>query len=184
MAALTSIILASLVAGETAYNAVSSHKAAVAAKKTGAVEGELYDKQALDATARGEEQANQVGAQSKLLTGAQRVSLAAQGLDIGSGSSADVITDDQRKAQLAEDQIRLNAAREAFGFSEQGRLVRMGANRQAASYNNQTVSTLLGGAANLFSIYQAYGQNKVPRYRPATGDLGPTSVGAQVRGAG
>jgi hypothetical protein len=163
MAAVSSLILGGLILGKTVLDARAQHKAAKGAEKTGAVEGALYDQQARDATARGEEQVGHVASQAKVLTGAQRASLAAQGLDINSGSSSDVISTDQRLAQIAEGQIRLNAAREAFGFTEQGKLARMGAANTAAGYQNAMYSTLIGGATDLYSIYRSYGLNRTPR---------------------
>lgn len=175
----TALILAGLTAAQTATSAISSRNAVRGAKQQGALEGGMYDTAARDALARGEEAANQVGSQSRVLTGAQRTALAAQGIDITTGSAADVQSSDQRTAQLNEGQLRLNAAREAFGFTEQGMLARMGASNAAKGYSNQMYSTLLGGAASLYGQYRAFGENKVPRIKPATGG---TSVGAQIRG--
>lgn len=182
MAAISSLILGGLILGKTVLDVSAQHKAAKAAQKTGDVEGALYDKQAADAKARGEEQVGQVASQAKILTGAQRVSLAAQGIDATSGSPADVISNDQRVAQLAESQIRLNAAREAFGFTEQGRLARMGAANTAAGYRNQMYSTLIGGAADLYSVYRSYGLNKTPRASTPTSSGAGASTGGYHSG--
>lgn len=167
MAALTTaIILGTLAAAQTTKGVIDARNAARGARKLGNYEGQMLDKQAADALARGEESAQQTDSQARILTGAQRTALAAQGIDIESGSAADVVSSDQRQAQIDEHQQIVNAAREAFGFTEQGRLARMGAKNQARSYNNQATSTVLAGAASLYDVYHSYKLNKVPRTTP------------------
>lgn len=179
MAALTAALIGLTVAS-TANQAISQHKAAKAARKEGEYNAGVSEQQAADAILRGEEAASYTGSQGRSLTGAQRASLAASGVDIGSGSASDVISSDQRANELDIMQIRHNAAREAHGFTVQAEGYRAAGANAAQSYNNQMTGTLLSGAADLFSIYQAYGKNRTPRKTPAS--MGSGSVGAEVRG--
>lgn len=182
MAALTAFLIATTVAS-TANQFVGQRKAAKAAKKEGEYNAKLSDEQAQDAILRGEEAAQYEGSQGRQLTGAQRTSLAAQGIDIGSGSAADVIANDQRLSQLAEMQIRQNAAREAHGLAVQAEGYRSAGKNAAQAYRNQSYGTLLAGATDLLSIYQAYGKNTTtPRKTSSTTGSPGASTGGYSGG--
>jgi hypothetical protein len=156
-------IMLGLAVGQTVYGASQASRSAKGAKKLGAFEGAMYDERALDAILRGEEEAGHVASHSRLLTGAQRASQAASGVDITSGSPADVISSDQRAAELDIATIKRNAAREAFGLREQGQFARMGGKNAAQGYQNQMYGTLISGSMDLLKIYQAYGMTRNPR---------------------
>lgn len=176
MAAISSLILGGLILGKTVLDASAARGAAKGAKKMGDYEGQMYDQAAADAIARGEETVHHLESDARQLTGSQRASIGASGIAVGSGSAADVIASDQRRAVLDEQQARVNASREAFGFTEQARLARMGGRNQARSYTNQMYSTLIGGAAGLYDTYRSYGLNKA---RP---DTSPPQFGARPGG--
>jgi hypothetical protein len=159
MAALTGLLIGLAVAG-TASNAIGQAKAAKAARKEGEYNARVSEEQAADAIARGEETAGHLASQGKILTGAQRASLAAQGIDIDSGSASDVISNDQRLTGLDIAQVRLNAQREAHGLTSQAEGYRMAGRNASDAYRNQMYGTLIAGAADLFTIYQRYGLNK------------------------
>ncbi len=157
---ITAGIAVALTAAKTTSDYIGAKKAGKAAKKQGAFNASQAELQAIDALARGEEAVAQTASGARQLTGSQRASQAAQGIDITSGSAADVISSDQALSALDEIQIRRNAQREAHGFQMEAQGYRMAGKNQAAAYNNQATSTLLGGAADMFAIYTAYGQNK------------------------
>src|SRR5438128_188240 len=144
MAALTALMLASmgLAAGQTALSASSSAKAARGARKMGELQGQGYDQQAADALARGEDIASHIDTEARGLEGSQRAVMAATGVDVSSGSAADVIQSDERRAAINEAAARLDAQRQAFGFTQQAKLSRMGGKNAAAGYTNQMYSTL------------------------------------------
>lgn len=172
---ISAAIMATLAVGNTAYNVVSDIKGAKGAKKTANFQAGILEQQATDAIAIGNESAGQSEAQSRGLTGAQRASQAASGVDVTSGSAADVISNDQREGVIAAQQIRNNAAREALGLKKQAQLVRMGGANQAQSYKNAATGSLLSGATQLYGIYNSYGKNTTPRADPSK------SVGVQIR---
>lgn len=157
MAALTAALLA-LTAANTVNNAVSQ-------KRQGDYEGQLADtnaalaqQQGADAIARGNEAANRSQLGTRQLIGAQRAALAGSGVDVGSGSAADLQADAAGMGALDALTLKNNAAREAYGYSVDAmNATARGQNARAAS-RNAVRSTLLTGAA------QAYGQ-----YRQAKG---------------
>lgn len=169
---ITAAVAVALVTATTAtVDYVGQKKAGKAAKKQGAFNASQAEQQALDSLARGEEAVSQTASGARQLAGAQRASQAAQGIDITTGSAADVISNDQSLSSLDEIQIRRNAQREAHGYQAEAQGYRMAGANQARAYNNQATGTLLAGAGQLFDIYSAYGQTKTPR----KGSSGPSA---------
>lgn len=114
----------------------------------------LADISAEDAIFRGKDQMAAYGKQGSQLIGAQRAALAAQGVDIDSGSAFEIQQDSRRKIREDLATIRMNAWREAMGYkaqalqlSLQGRAAAFGAEANARNYQNAGYVTLLGAAA-------------------------------------
>ncbi len=87
------------------------------------------DKQAADAVAIGQEQENLFRTQIEGVIGSQRTSYAGQNVDVNDGSAGEVQQDTAKQSELDALTIRLNAQREAWGYSQQATSERM----QAAS---------------------------------------------------
>lgn len=155
---VSAAILAGITVATTGYSVAGDIKGAKAAKKTANFQAGILDQQANDTIGIGNEAAGRSEASSRGLTGAQRVSQAATGVDISSGSAADVISNDQKLGAIEAQTIRNNAAREALGLRKQATLVRMGGQQQATGYKNQATGSLLSGAASLYGIYDKYGR--------------------------
>lgn len=192
MAALTAALLG-LTAANAVSGAVGQRKAAKAAQQQGNYEGSIFDmnagvadKQAADALARGDQAVSESRAQSRGLTGSQRASQAAEGIDITSGSAADVQNNDAALGELDRLTLAQNAQREAFGYKveaanarAQGNLARMGGRNQASSLRNAATGTLLNGAMELYNIYDAYGKTSggTPRKKASTGSSSASTGG-------
>lgn len=174
MAALSTIALSSLVVANAVNQSVEQRRAATAAEQQGNFEALLFgmnadqaDRQADDAVARGRQDESAARRSGRLLTGAQRATMAAQGLDLSTGSPQDVVQNDVALGELDAITIRNNARREAMGFHSQAAGYRMQggwartAGRNAArTLRRQSTMTLLGGAGDLMSIYQKFGQSR------------------------
>lgn len=172
MAALTAALAALTVAG-TVNQFAGQRREAKVAQQMGDYEAQLFgqnadlaDLQAEDAIARGHEAELKSRGGSRQLVGAQRASLAAQGIDIDTGSARDVVENDAMLGELEALTIRNNARRAAWGFNvqasqyrNQGELARTAGRNTAKALRNQSVSTLLNGAGDLYSIYQSYGKS-------------------------
>lgn len=120
----------------------------------------LADESAEDAIARGwlAEQRLRTGTHG--LAAEQRTMLAAQGLDLSTGSAAEIAENTIALGELDALMIRNNAAREAWGyrveatnFRQQALLARSSSKAQARSLRMQGVSTLLTTAAQSADIY-------------------------------
>lgn len=145
---------AAIMGAGTLVNVGANVYAAEANKKIARYNANLLDAQAVDAIARGEEAATQAQTEGRQLAGAQRASIAGQGVDLSSRTAEAIAADTQTKVGKNVDQIRVNAAREAWGYTTQARLTRK-ANQYAYTnaYLNTAGSALTGtaqtiGAAN------------------------------------
>jgi len=153
------------------YGAVKSGQAQNAqARYQSAVErnnAKIAGWQAEDATKRGQIEEQRQRLATARLRGAQRAGMAANGIEIDSGSPLDVLMDTASLGELDALTIRSNAEREAYGFRSQGGnlmaqagLTRMaGRNAQTAGYIGAG-STLLSSAATAgdrAATYKRYG---------------------------
>lgn len=172
-------VLATVAVASTAYSVVSDVKGAKGAKKTSNFQAGILEQQANDTIQIGEDTANRSASAARGLTGAQTVTQAASGVDVSSGSAADVIANDKRLNAIDVQTTKNNAARDALGLRKQAQLVRMGGQAQAQSYTNQAYGSLLSGATNLASIYQAYGQRSTSPTVPRT--TGPSASSGGYR---
>jgi hypothetical protein len=167
MAATTALI--ALSAGSTASQFFGQRNAASSAQMQGNAQGALFDRnatlakaQAADAIARGQQDANGVIRQGKIVGGEQLAAYGAQGLDTSVGSPAAVMANDRALSALDAVVIRGNAAREAWGYqteatgyTAQGQYARMAGRNEARALRTQSVGTLLNGAGDLWNIYNA-----------------------------
>jgi hypothetical protein len=95
----------------------------------------MADAQATDAVARGKEQETVFRQGIRRMIGGQRASFGASGVEVGTGSAADVQADTAYWGEIDALTIRTNAAREAWGYQV-----------TAADYRRQATSTRRLGA--------------------------------------
>jgi hypothetical protein len=112
----------------------------------------LADQNATDAIARGREASARAGLATRGLLGAQRVAGASQGVDVNSGSLADIQTDTQQMSELDRLQIEHNAAREAFGYKADAANMRAQGEQVRSASRNAARGTLLTAASNLWAM--------------------------------
>lgn len=163
-------VMTALAIGSLALGAFSSVKQAKATKQAGKLANEasqdearvidynaaIADQQAADAMTRGQEREQRARAATRGIIGSQRASFAAQGVDVGTGSAADVQADAAFLGELDALTEQTNAAREAWGFKVQAQDLRNRANvtrktgvNQERAANAAGNAAYLGGAANV-----------------------------------
>jgi hypothetical protein len=156
-----------------AYGAIAQGQAAKKqAKYQSAVErnnATIAGWQATDATQRGQIEEQRQRLATARLRGAQRAGMAANGVEIDSGSPLDILMDTAQLGELDALTIRSNAEREAYGFrSQSGNLMAQAGLTQMAGRSAQTAgyigagSTLLSSAATAgdrLQTYRRYGIN-------------------------
>lgn len=149
----------SYMAASSAFSAVSSIYGGILQSNALKQQGEyqkmmagfnarLSEIQAQDAIDRGEVEATRLKKQTKQLVGEQRASLAAQGIDINSGSAYDVQQDAKEAAVVDTMTIRNNAAREAWGYKVQAQNSVSQGNYQSIAANQNANATMLTGILN------------------------------------
>lgn len=168
MAGLSTTALAILAGGNALNGFLGSRASATAAKQQGNYEASVLegnaliaDQQAADAVAIGKDQESRHLLEVRKLIGSERTASAASGVDISSGSAADIQSDSAFLGELDRVTIENNAKRQAWGFTveandlrNRAKLTRAGARNTAAGYTNQGYQTLIGGAAQIGDIYR------------------------------
>lgn len=112
---------------------------------------ELKGKEALR---RGGERAAKSKREFKKLRGKQRAALAAQGIDIGTGSAQDIQEETEVVSELDALTIKTNAAREAFGIRAGGRGEAFAGRLEERAGKIGAFSTLLTGGLRAAESYQ------------------------------
>lgn len=155
MAAAPFLIATTAMSGASQY--LGAKRSGDAARAAGDYSADIYgmnadiaDAQAADALARGAEAEHRSREETRGAIGGQRVAFAAQGIDISTGSAADVQGDTAYLGELDALTIRNNAKREAWGFTveatnyrAQGRLARIGGRNAQRAGRAAGVSTFL-----------------------------------------
>lgn len=114
------------------------------AQQTGDLNAKIDEMNAQDAERRGADQANQARIKARQTIGEQRATLAAQGVDVGSGTALDLQRETASIGEQEAQMIKNNTWREAWGYKMQalndrtaGKFANSGANFRA----NMTVLT-------------------------------------------
>lgn len=136
----------------TAY---TMHAEGQAAKYNAAVDvqnAKLANVQAANANAQGSYAADQARIRGNLMRGQQIAALAANNVDVTTGSAADILGDTAMVTAANERQARINAAQRAYGFQVQS-MNDMGA-AQFAKWQGKTqqTGTLIKGIGSMFGV--------------------------------
>jgi hypothetical protein len=137
----------------TVMGAYSSYEAGKQQQAVDEYNAKVADSQASDAMARGEVTVNDLRRDARRISGAQRASLAAQGIALDDGSAAAAIDDTERQVVRDINTARLNTAREAWGFKVQATSSRTSGKlaRRAGTLN--ATGQLIGGAGKTAELY-------------------------------
>lgn len=85
--------------------------------------------------------------------GSQRAALAANGIDVNSGSAAQLQDDTAMLGEMDALTISNNAAREAYGYRIQAKQDLLNANQVATNANNKATGSILGGLGSAFGSF-------------------------------
>jgi hypothetical protein len=125
------------------------------------VNSKLLGQQFQETIKKGNEESSAYSKKVKGLVGSQRTALAAQGIDIGSGSAADI--QKETREMGAEDAMRIknNAYQEAFGYKVQSiNTAAQGRFTSSTAGFNSRQSLLAGGLSAASSFAGSYGEYK------------------------
>lgn len=154
MAALTGIAIGAMAVGGGMALHASAEKAK-AQRKMGDYQSDMYGfnssiskLQQQDALERGEKEASAFLLKGRQTIASQKVALAAQGVDVSTGSAAEIQEDTAAQAAIGAMQIRNNAWREAWGYKVQSINYDQQGFIAKTSAQNEARSTMLTGVAN------------------------------------
>jgi len=133
----------------TAYAMNQEKKAAAYNEQVDLQNAKLANVQAANANAQGSYAADQERIRGNLMRGQQMAALAANNVDVTTGSAADILGDTAMMTGMNERQARINAAQRAYGFQVQS-LTDQGA-AQYAKWQGKTqqTSTLISGLSSV-----------------------------------
>jgi len=158
----TTIALIATAAAGT-MSAAASYQQGQVAKQVGQNNATMAEYAAQDAQRRGEEAAMEVQRKGAALKSSQRVAMAAKGLDLGSGTAADLQDQTDFFTQGDVNTTRFNAARDAWSARAEGQQALAMGRAEARNSNLQAFSTLLGTAGSVAGKWDSY------RKPPTTG---------------
>lgn len=115
------------------------------------INSKIAEYQATDALKQGERAVETHKRETRSLIGSQRVSMAAQGIDIEDGSALDVQASTRTMSDLDVVTIRSNAYRQAWGYKTQALDASMRGQFAQISGQMQASSTMLTGGINALS---------------------------------
>ena len=151
--------------GQAISGLVGAFTAANATKQAAALDQQIYEMnaqlaelQGADAIRRGEVEAQDKAERTRQLKGSQRVALAAQGIDIDSGTAGQIIADTEILGAREVETIRNNAWRESFGYKVDALNSRTKGSVGMVKATNEARSTVLtGGMKAVTKAAQSYG---------------------------
>jgi hypothetical protein len=133
-------------------------------------EARMAELQAVDAERRGLLASRQARAQGRQVIGSQRAALAAQGVDVASGSALDVQADTAYQAELDAATIQNNAWREAYGLRTQASKGRFAGRMAEIEGESKAGATMLTGglrfASGAMSAASALKSGMSPKGKP------------------
>lgn len=135
-------------------DAVNAERAAGTAENQAVVaenNAQLAEYQAQDVLRQGAEQESQIKVAGAQLKGRQKVALAASGVDITTGSAADILTGTDIQTQIDANTARDNALRSAWGYRTQGTSYQdsAGTARADAALYRQDAANLRAGSRSI-----------------------------------
>lgn len=152
------------------------------ARESSEFSARMAELQAKDSERRGALAAQAIRSQGRRVVGAQRAALAAQGVDVSTGSAVDVQADTAYQAEADAQQTISNAWRESWGIRTQaqeglfaGRMAEVGYQSKAAATALTGGLRLAGGIRDATMDYAAGVKSK-----PADTSFTEYKVGGQV----
>jgi hypothetical protein len=166
-----------LTAGAGLYQADAAKKAGEAQNTIAQRNAELEDykgKMAVNIGAVAEENHR---AKVRQMVGSQRATLAANGVDLGSGTALDLIGETAEFGEADALTIRYNAAREAWGYGTNATNYRTEGSVARTNGRNSAKGTYLTTAASMASMAGGgFGGGATASYGASTGGYGGSSI--------
>lgn len=142
--------------GSGVMAAGSAYQQGQVQKQVAANNATMAEYAAQDAQRRGEEQVQAVQRKASQLKGAQRSMMASRGLDLGVGTSAEILDQTDFFADQDVATTRYNAARDAWSSRAQGQDMMTQGRYAARNANQQAIGSLMGTAGSVSDKWLRY----------------------------
>lgn len=152
----------------TAVAVKSSNDAQDYQNKVDANNAQLARNQAADAAAQGDLESERSAWRTRAIEGQQRAAIAAQGIDSEFGTPAELLGETALFGEMEQQQIRLDAARRAWGFNADARNTENQNRADRFSTKSRNQATIIGG---LMDATKAYGNAR--GFGSSGGSIGP-----------
>lgn len=146
--------LPALMAVQAVSGAYSQYQQGKARKYASRANERVAEMQAKDALARGREAEAVSRQKGRKVRGSQRAAMAAQGIRTDFGSALDIQQETEDIGELDALNIRLSAAREAFGYQSQARGFAAEGNQAMRAGTIGGLDTLLSGGIKAYDAYK------------------------------
>lgn len=131
---------------------VAANNAAKAEASAAEQNARIADLQATEAVKGSSKEEMKLRRQMQMLQGRQRAVAAASGLNADAGSMADIQDASMREGEQDVSVLRMNAARESWGYQVQGTNYRNQASAARAAGKNAMLGGFFGAGASLLSL--------------------------------
>lgn len=131
---------------------VAANNAAKAEASAAEQNARIADLQATEAVKGSSKEEMKLRRQMQMLQGRQRAVAAASGLNSDAGSMADIQDASMREGEQDVSVLRMNAARESWGYQVQGTNYRNKASAARAAGKNAMLGGFLGAGGSLLSL--------------------------------
>jgi hypothetical protein len=169
-----------MAAGSGLYGAYTQSQAAKAQagyqEKVAEMNARQATESADDAKQRGRSDAADIRRRTKSTVGAQRAALAAQGIDVDSGSAIELQDETEIIGEIDMTRATVNAMREAFGYNTQAIDYRSRSQFNSLAARNVARNTMItgfvGGGSQIASGYGDYTSRRMKVPKSSGGDYG------------
>jgi hypothetical protein len=151
----TTIALAATALSGT-IGAVGAYQQGQVAKQVGRNNQIMAEYAAQDALKRGEQDAIDLRRKADSLKGTQRSLMASRGLDLSSGTPAEILDQTDFFGEQDQNTARFNAKKDAWSSRYQGALARAQGDASARQANLSAFSTILGTASQVSDKWKTY----------------------------
>lgn len=150
---MCTLLATAIGAAGTLVQGIAANSAAKAQARVSEANARIAENQAHDAVLRGGQEETKLRRDLSRQQGQQRAMLAAAGIDTDTGSSADIRTSSLREGEEDAAAIRMNAARERWGYQVQATNYRNEASAARAQGRNALFGSILGAGGQMVSAF-------------------------------
>lgn len=173
--------------GGAALAVDSQNKAQDYQNKVDANNAQLARNQAADAAAQGDLESERSAWRTRAIEGQQRAAIAAQGIDSEFGTPQELLGETAMFGEMEQQQIRLDAARRAWGFNADARNTENQNIADRFSTKSRNQATIIGGlmdASRAATGAMGAGGGAANKFAKSANTWSSLKTGSNIKGGG